>query len=68
MAIIRAKDARKMSSKEIDSKIEELRKEVLKLNSQISAGATPENAGRIREIRKTIARLMFIKNTEVKNK
>ncbi len=66
MAIVRAKDARKMSASQINSKIEELRKEILKLNSQVSAGATPENAGRIKEIRRTIARLIFIRNTEVK--
>ena len=65
MAIIRVKEARKLSSKEIDSKIEELRKEILKLNSQVSAGATPENPGRIKEIRRTIARLIFIKEKEV---
>lgn len=68
MAIIRAKDARKLSAKEIDSKIEELRKEILKLRSQVSAGATPENPGKLKEIKRTIARLIFIKTTEVNKK
>ncbi len=68
MAILKVREARKLSEKEILSKIEELRKELLKLNSQVSSGATPENPGKISEIKRTIARLMFIKNREVKNK
>jgi large subunit ribosomal protein L29 len=61
MAIIRAKDARNLDSQEIDKKLSELRLEMAKERANISVGATTTSPGRIREIRRTIARLNTIK-------
>lgn len=62
MAILRAKEIQKLSELECNSKLEEIRKELMKLNAQKSAGSTPENPGRIRALKRTIARILTIKN------
>jgi large subunit ribosomal protein L29 len=68
MAIIRSKEIRKLNEKDFKSKIAEMRKELLKLRAQKSTGSTPENPGKIRILRRTIARMVTIKkqggNTE----
>lgn len=61
MAIIKVKEARKLDNKELDKRIEELKKELMKLKSQISGGSQAENPGRIRAIKRTIARVLTIK-------
>lgn len=62
MAILRAKEIQKLSESEYNSKLEEIRKELMKLIAQKSAGSTPENPGRIRALKRTIARMLTIKN------
>ena len=61
MAILRSKEVRKLSDKDFESKFAEIRKELLKLRAQKSAGSTPENPGKIRALRRTIARMVTIK-------
>ena len=62
MVIIRSSEIRKMSDKEIDKKLEELRLDLSKKKAQILVGGAPENAGKIKEIRKTVARIKTIRN------
>mgnify|MGYP006308091245 CR=1 FL=1 len=62
MVIIRSSEIRKMSDKEIDKKLEELRLDLSKKKAQILVGGAPVNAGKIKEIRKTIARIKTIRN------
>ncbi len=62
------KDLRSMGKEELNSKLDELKKEMIKNNAQIATGTTPKNPGQIREIKKTIARILTIVNTEAKNK
>jgi large subunit ribosomal protein L29 len=61
MAILRSKDVRKLNEKEFGDKMAEIRKELLKLSAQKSAGSVPENPGRIRALKRTIARMLTIK-------
>ena len=68
MAILKIKEARKLTKKEVNDKLEELQKELMKLKSQVASGATPENPGRIKEIKRSIARIMLIRNKEVSEK
>lgn len=49
-----------MSQEEIQEKLNQLRNELAKEKSHIASGTRPENPGRIREIRKTIARILTI--------
>lgn len=57
MAIIKKKEINQMSEPTLNSKVTELRKELIRYNSQLSTGTPPENPGRIRAIKRTIARL-----------
>jgi len=61
MAILRSEEIRDMSKEEIDEKTFELRSELLREKSKIAAGGVADNPGRIKEIRRTIARIMTIK-------
>lgn len=67
MAIIRLKQLREMSKQDLQNKLIDLKKELMKVKSQISKGTLPENPGRTKEIRRTIARINQI-SKEVLNK
>jgi len=71
MPILRVKEIRDMPSEERTKKVNEFRTELLRLKTMIKAGGTVENPARIRELRKTIARILTIENeqkTETGNK
>ena len=55
---MRTFDTTKMSKEELQAKIVEIRKELIKLNAQAATGSTPKNPRQIRESKKNIARLM----------
>jgi len=61
MAVLRKDEIRDMDAAEIEEKMRELKQELLKINMQIAAGGAPENPGRIRAIRRTIARMKTIR-------
>lgn len=61
MAIIRKNELVQMDEKSMNDKLNELKKELVKINAQISMGTMPENPGKIKEIRRTIARINTIK-------
>lgn len=61
MAILRSEEIRDLSIEEMDEKLAELRVELLRQKSMIASGGAPENPGRIKEIRRTIARILTIK-------
>ena len=62
MAILRAKDIRKMEEKDIEKHLKDLYLELSKERANIHIGATVTSPGRVKEIRKTIARIKTIKN------
>jgi large subunit ribosomal protein L29 len=62
MAILRNKEIRAMSSEERRKKIAELQTELVRLKTMVKAGGSIENPSRIRELRKTVARLLTIDN------
>jgi large subunit ribosomal protein L29 len=64
MPIMRLKEIRGMSSEERTKKISELKTELSRLKTMISAGGAVENAARIRELRKTIARILTIEGEQ----
>lgn len=61
IAIVRQKDLENLSKNELDKKIDELKRELLKAETQKSMGMTPDNPGRVKELRRTIARILTIK-------
>ena len=60
MAILRMSQIREMSPDERDRRLDEMKTELSKLRTMINAGGSVENPGRVRELRKTIARLMTV--------
>lgn len=64
MPILRVKEIRDMSSEERMKRLDEMRTDILRLRTMIKAGGTIENPARIREIRKTIARILTIEHEE----
>ncbi len=62
MPILRLKDIRAMSSEDRTKRLTELRTELMRLRTMIKAGGAVENPGRIRELRKTIARILTVEN------
>ncbi len=61
---MKKKEIRSLSKKELNDKINELKKELIKINTQISTGTALKNPGQARKIKKTIARML----NEIKNK
>ncbi|MBK5133957.1 50S ribosomal protein L29 [Candidatus Bathyarchaeota archaeon] len=62
MPILRLKNISKMSSEERDKNLSDLRVELARLKTMVRAGGAVEKPGRIRELRKTIARILTIEN------
>ena len=60
MSILKAREIRKMSTGEINKRLRELKLELAKNKAQAIIGGSPENPGKIKEIRRTIARIKTI--------
>jgi len=57
---MKIKDLRSMPPGDLNSKLAELRKEMIKYNAQIAVGTTPKSPGHIKQIKKTIAKILTI--------
>jgi large subunit ribosomal protein L29 len=64
MAILRMKEITAMSSEDRTKKLSELKAELSRLRTMISAGGAVENPMRVRELRKTIAQILTIENEQ----
>ena len=64
MAILRLKEIRDMSSDQRTAKINEFRTELARLKTMVAAGGAIDNPSQIRELRKTIARMLTIEAEE----
>ncbi len=58
MAILKKKQLKEMTDADIVKRKSELKLELSKDRGQIALGGTPSNPGRVKEIRKTIARIL----------
>ncbi len=61
MAILRTSDIREMDSKDMGEHLADLRRDLMKINGVLASGGIPEDVGKAREIRHTIARILTIK-------
>ena len=71
MAIVKKSEMKSMGEAQLKAKLKDLEKELIKVNAQIATGTAPQNPGNIREIKKTIARILTRlneKKKEVKEK
>ncbi len=55
-------EIKNLTKEENNKKMTELNIELMKLRAQVSRGTPPENPGKIRAIRRTIAKMLTIQN------
>jgi large subunit ribosomal protein L29 len=64
MAIVHVEEIRDMTPAEREAELEELETELLNAKSVQAAGGAPDNPGRTKELRRTIARIKTIQREE----
>ena len=57
---MKIKEMRSISKEDLNTKLEELKKELIKVNAQIATGTTPKSPGHVKQIKKNIARILTI--------
>ncbi|UPW01033.1 50S ribosomal protein L29 [Halorussus gelatinilyticus] len=64
MAILHTEEIRDMTPAERESELEDLETELLNAKAVKAAGGAPEDPGRFKELRRTIARIKTIQREE----
>jgi large subunit ribosomal protein L29 len=64
MTVLHPEEIRDMTAPERESELEDLETELLNERAVKAAGGAPENPGRIKEIRKAVARIKTIQREE----
>lgn len=62
MPVVRLRDLRQMLPEEREKKLMELRTELVRLKTTVESGGRPDNPGRIKELRKAIARIKTVQS------
>ncbi len=62
MAILRKREMKQMLPEERKKKISELRAELTTIRTSVKSGGTVDNPSRVRELRRTVARLLTAEN------
>lgn len=62
MAILKTSELREMGKDELQEKLNDLKKEIVEEKGQIETGGFADNPGRIKEMRRTIARIKTVLN------
>ncbi len=65
MPILRIREVRQLLPEEREKKLAELRTELAKLRTNVRSGGNVENVARVRELRKTIARILTVAHEKV---
>ncbi len=63
---MKKKDLRKMSDVDLDKQLKELKLELMKEKGNVEMGGNVKNPGKIRAIRKNIARILTLKTERTK--
>ena len=58
---MKVKELKAMGELELGNKLIDIKKELMKVNSQIATGTIPKSPGRVREMKRTIAKIITIK-------
>ena len=66
MAILKTKDIRAMKEGDLEKQLGDLRSDLLKQRAITATGGAPESPGRIRELWRTIARILTVQNERKK--
>jgi large subunit ribosomal protein L29 len=62
LPILRKREIRQLLPEEREKKLAELRTELVKLRTTVKSGGNIDNVGRIRELKRTVARLLTIEH------
>ena len=54
---MKGKELQSLGLKELNDKLNETRRELIKINAQVATGTSPKNPGQVRNYKKTIARI-----------
>ena len=65
MPILRKREIKQLLPEEREKKLTELRIELAKLRTSVKAGGTVDNVGRVRELKRTIARILTATHEKV---
>lgn len=65
MPILRKREIRQLLPEERDKRLAELRTELVKMRTNVRSGGNVENVGRIRQLRRTIARILTMMHEKV---
>lgn len=57
---MKAKELRQLTKEELQSRIVDLKRELMKINTQTSTGTAVKESGQIKRIRRTIARILTV--------
>jgi large subunit ribosomal protein L29 len=68
LAILRKRELGQMLPEERLKKVSELRAELTSIRTQVKSGGTVDNPARVRELRRTIARLLTMQNSKTGSK
>jgi len=68
MAIIKKQELWKLSDTEIESKLGELAKELMKFERQRAIGTALENPGKMKELRRSVAKLLTVRQFNLYHK
>jgi large subunit ribosomal protein L29 len=66
MAIFRVDELRNMSPEELGEELDTLKSELIRERGLVVSGGAPENPGRIKEIKRSIARIKTIAKERAK--
>ena len=64
MPILRMSQIREMSREDQEKRLEEFRTELSKVNTMIKAGGSIDNPGRVKALKRTIARVLTVMREE----
>ncbi len=64
MPILRMSQIREMSREDQERRLEEFRTELSKVNTMIKAGGSIDNPGRVKALKKTIAKVLTVMREE----
>ncbi len=67
MAILRTDDIRNMNENELKEKIRDMKTEIMEERGQIETGGFADNPGRIKEMKRTIAKIKTVLNERKDN-
>lgn len=57
---IRKKEFNKLKKEELESKLVEIKKELMKENAQVARGTVPKSSGLLKQLKKSIARINML--------